>query len=173
VNATEGTFRQLSDRQIEELRRRHPYQIDFPRDAETVRERGWVDTNVAYLEGEKSRSAAAMRDLMRAVGVERVRSREEALDLVALACEVFAPDAGFTGAIRRRRDGTMTISVRECPVYQAMEDAGWLGMTACPSWHRRRGWFEALGVKATDSVIADKKWGTRACFTIIDVTSVD
>ncbi len=80
MNATEGTLRRLSDRQMQELRRRHPHQIDFPRDAETVRERGWVDTNVAYLEGEKSRSAAAMRDLMREVGVERVRSREEALD---------------------------------------------------------------------------------------------
>ncbi len=172
MNATEGTLRKLSDQQIEELRRRHLYQIDFPRDAETIRERGWVDTNVDYLEGEKRRSAAAMRDLMREMKVERVRSREEALDLVALACEVFAPEAGFTGVIKRRRDGTMTISVAACPVYQAMEDGGWLGMTACPSWHRRRGWFEALGVEATDSVMADKKWGTRACFTIIDVKRV-
>lgn len=169
MNATEGTLRRLSAEQMEELRRRHPYQIDYPRDAETIRERGWVDTNVAYLEGEQNRSAAAMRELMREVGVERARSREEALDLVVLACEVFAPEAGFKGAIKRRADGTMTISVPDCPVYQAMEEAGWLGMTACPSWHRRRGWFEALGVEATDSVLADKKWGTRACFTVIDV----
>ena len=53
-----------------------------------------------------------------------------------------------------------------------MKDAGGLGMMACPSWHRPRVWFDALGVAATDSVIADKKWGTRACLTIIDVTSV-
>ena len=71
----------------------HPYRVDFPRDAETIRERDRVDTNVAYLEAEKHRAAAAMRDLIREMGVERVRSREEALDLVALACEVFAPSS--------------------------------------------------------------------------------
>lgn len=164
-----GLRQLLSDDQISELRVKHPYLPDLSQIASVVRSKGWRDGNVTFLNRERERGKAAMRDLMAALGVERVESRDEALELIAFAHEVFAPEGGFTGSIKKRPDGAILVTVRDCPVFQRMEDTGWLGVTACPSWHRRRGWFDALGVDGVDSVLADKKWGTPACVALLDV----
>lgn len=158
--------------QVAGLRRRHPYQADLSYVSEVVEQQGWLHANTIYLETERARSEAAMRDLMRETGTDQVRSTEDAYGLLALAYEIFAPDDGFTGTISMRPDGTMQITAPDCPVFRAMEESGWLSVTSCPSWHRRRGWLDALGVQATDSVLSDKKWGTRACVSVIDVERV-
>jgi hypothetical protein len=162
----------LTAEQVETLRERHPYSADLSWLPETVRADGWLTANVQFLELERSRSADAMRDLMRAVGIERVASVEQAADLIELALTVFAPPSGFEGTVEREAPGTLRIENAECPVYRSFEDASWHTVTACPSWHRRRGWIEALGVRASDSVVGEKKWGDAACCSIIDVRGI-
>lgn len=162
----------LTPEQVRRLRKHYPFEPDVSWIPDVVRDEGWLAANVRYLERERERSAAAMRDLMREVRVERVRSTNEVLDLIALAVEVFAPEKGFAGTASRKSDRALQISNPRCPVYQAIEDANWHGVTACPSWHRRRGWLDALGVVATDSVTAEKKWGDPTCATIIEVRAM-
>lgn len=162
----------LRDDVIRSLRSRHPYAPDTRPIIELARRRSWLEANISYLRGERRRAADAMRDLMHQVGIERVRSAAEATDLIALACRVFAPEGGFSGSLSRESDHTLRISAQPCPVYQAFERQRWCGVTACASWHRRRGWFDALGVLATDSIEAESMWGDPACVTVIDVSSV-
>lgn len=162
----------LTDAQVRELRERHPYELPRSWVTALARDRGWRDANVIYLEGERKRSAATMRHLMSEPGVKRVHSTEEARDFIELAFEVFAPDDGFSGTLERRRDGTLRVEVADCPIYEALEAAHWLTVTACPSWHRRRGWLDALGVRATGTVLGKKKWGDPACLTVIDIRRV-
>lgn len=172
---TEVTARvedRLSPEQVAALRERHPYQADLSYVSEVVEHQGWLDANTTYLETERARSEAAMRDLMREAGGERVRSAQDAYELIALAYQVFSPAEGFSGSITMRPDGAMQITVSDCPVFRALEESGWFSVTSCPSWHRRRGWLDALGVDATDSVLSDKKWGTPACVCVIDVERV-
>lgn len=162
----------LRPEQIRALRERHPFAPDQAWVPDCVREQGWLTANIRYLEGERRRSAAAMRDLMRGLGVEQVHSAAEALDLIELAVKVFAPETGFAGTVARESDRSLRITNPRCPVYQSFEDAKWLGVTACASWHRRRGWIDALGAVATDFVTGEKKWGDPACESVIEVRAV-
>jgi hypothetical protein len=162
----------LTAEQVQALRERHPYAADLSWLPDTVRADGWLTANVQFLEQERKRSAAAMLDLMGVLGVQHVASVEQAVDLLELALTVFAPPAGFSGTVTRDGPGTIRIENAECPVYRAFEDANWHTVTACPSWHRRRGWIEALGVRASDSVVGEKKWGDAACCSIIDVRGI-
>ncbi len=159
----------LSEEQIHALRRRYPAAPDRSWVGKLAARAGWREANIRYLQGEEKRSAAAMRALMRETGVKAVRSSGQALDLIALACKVFAPAGGFTGVVTRSSDDVLRIADLNCPVYREIESRGWHGVTACPSWHRRRGWLSALGVRASDTVLHDKKWGDAACVAMIEV----
>ncbi len=161
----------LTAEQFGSLRMRHPYPPNTEEVIKAAREHGWLEANTHYLEGERLRGAAAMRDLLRELGIDRVRSVAEAVDLIAFAWEVFSPGESAS-TLRREAEGTLRITTAPCPVYKAFEGQHWLGVTACASWHRRRGWFDALGVSATDSVEAEMKWGDPACVTLIEVQGV-
>ncbi len=128
--------RRLTDEEVEELRSRFPYAPDRSWVGKLAKKCGWQQANTIYLEGERKRSAAGIRHLMSELGVRRVRSAGEALDLIELAIEVFAPDDGFGGMVTRHSDG-------------------------------------ALGVEATNSLVAEKKWGDPACVAKIVVTRVN
>lgn len=162
----------LSDEQIRGLRERHPYEKDLAWLTEFVQERGWAEANVRYLETERERAAGELRDLMTEAGIDRVHTTAEALDLIALACEVFVPEGGFSGTITRISDHIMRIEEPNCPVYREMESQDWHGVTACSGWYHRRGWLDALGVDAVDSVLRERKWGDPACVAVIDVRRV-
>ncbi len=162
----------LSPEQIQTLRERHPFAADQAWIPEFVRVQGWLTANIRYLEGERQRSATAMRDMMRELGVEQIQSAAEAVDLIELAVGVFAPEPGFAGTVAREADCSLRITNPHCPVYQSFQDAKWMGVTACASWHRRRGWIDALGVVATDFVCGEKKWGDPACECVIEVRRV-
>ena len=151
------------------LRTRHPYAPDQTWVPDAVRSAGWEAVNVRYLNGERARATAAMRDLLDTLAIERPRSPEEAVDLIALAMEVFAPEEGFSGIVTRMSPTELRMANQVCPAFAAIEQQGWLGVTACPSWHRRRGWLDALGVDATDSVLREKKWGDPACVCVLSV----
>lgn len=162
----------LSPRQVNDLRARHPFEPDLSWAPDVVRTDGWLDANVRYLKGERERSTAAMRDLLRELGIDRPASPGHALDIFELAVEVFAPDGGFAGTLERESPTTLRVTNAHCPVFEAMERQQWHGFTACASWHRRRGWMDALGAISHDSILGERKWGDVACEAIIEVQSV-
>ena len=162
----------ISVDQLKGLRTRHPIEPDQSWVPEVVRKEGWQVANARYLEGERQRYADAMRDLLSVLGIGGPRDADEALDLIELAFEVFAPDEGFAGVLRRRPGGELYLRNAHCPTYALMEAQGRLGVTACASWHRRRGWLDALNVDATDSMLSDRLWGSRACSALLCVRAV-
>lgn len=162
---------QLTEEQARRLRARHPYHADQAWVAQTVAREGWVAVNQRYLANERSRFEAAMRDLLSELGLAAARSTEEALDLLELAFQVFAPaEEGFTGRLIREGTNGLRIEQPTCPTFRLFEEQRWHGVTACASWHRRRGWLDALGVRASDTVLAEQKWGDPACIAAVQVT---
>lgn len=170
--ATHLSMNSLTEAQIATLRERFPYQLPAEWVGRLAARDGWQAANRSYLQAEQKRSTAAMHHLMDQLGVHQVHSPDEALDLLELAFRVFANSGDFTGTIARLPGGTIRVEVQRCPVYQALEDADWHTVTACPSWYRRRGWLDALGVTATDSLLGEKKWGDIACVSEIQIKQV-
>lgn len=162
----------VPDEAVQELRSRHPREPNQTWVPEVAKTEGWAAVNRRYLEGERYRSMRAMRDLMKDVGVTAVASTTEAADLLELAVRVFLERDGATVSVTRRVPHELLIRNPECRTFGLMEEQGWHGVTACASWHRRRGWLDALGVRASDSVLAEKKWGDRSCMSRISIESV-
>ena len=90
-------------------------------------------------------------------------SISEALDLLEAAFAIYLPEAVVRRTVGDDGQVDLQILVRECPTYAAIERSRWHGVTACGSWHRRRGWYGALGIDASDEVESEKKWGDVAC----------
>jgi hypothetical protein len=130
---------------------------------------GWLEVNRRYLQEERQRGERSMRALMTVLGVDSVQSVDDGLDLIELAVRVFTPPDGYKGTTVRTGTNEIRIVNPYCPIYRAIEERNWRGVTACPSWHLRRGWLDALDVDATDSVIGEKKWGDPACAAVIRV----
>ncbi len=124
---------------------------------------GWEEANRRYLEAARARGIREMAALMRDLGVTGPVSAEEALDLLEAAVAIYIPEALVRRAVRDDGQVDLQIIVRECPAYACMERSGWRGVTACSSWHRRQGWYQAMGIDAFDMVEGEKKWGDVAC----------
>ncbi|TAK76263.1 MAG: hypothetical protein EPO16_07425 [Dehalococcoidia bacterium] len=162
----------LAPGQVQELRARHPVTPDQSWVPDVVRTHGWAAANVRYLEGERQRSFSAMKDLLSVLGVDKPRDPDEAIEILALAFEVFAPETGFAGLLRRDPGHKLYVKNRQCPTNALMESQRCFGVTACASWHRRRGWFDALQVDATDSIYSEQRWGSPACSAVLCVYAV-
>lgn len=160
----------LTREQARALRTRHPVMPDQGWVRPSVHSLGWVETNRRYLAAERLRGHAEMRDLLAELGVERPGTAEEAAHLLAIAVDVFVAGDSTGATVTHSAANAIRISISECPGYQLMEDQRWHGITACGSWYRRRGWLDALGVDAADSVVAEQKWGDPACVAEVTIT---
>ena len=162
----------LSPDQLDALRARHVASPDQSWIPEVVRTQGWQAANTLYLKWERQRSADAMADLLAVLGIDGPRDPDEAIELLELAFEVFAPPTGFAGSLRRDPGHKLYVLNTHCPTNALMEDQHGLGVTACASWHRRRGWLDALHVEATDSVLSEQRWGSPACSALLSIQAV-
>jgi hypothetical protein len=162
----------IDEEQVRALRERYPNEPDQSWVPETAHTEGWLAVNRHYLEQERRRSSAAMRALMQALGIDHLASPEDAADLLELAVYVFAPEGGFTGTLTRPTPQTVRIENSSCPTFRLIEQQDWHGVTACASWHRRRGWLDALGVQASDTVLSEQKWGDAACVSVVSIERV-
>lgn len=157
--------------QVERLRAAHPYPIAASPDVRASGD-GWTQVNRRYLGSARAAGAAAMRDLMQEVGIARPSSVCEAADLLELAILVFTPPEGYAGVIERPRGNLILMANVDCPMFRSLEERNWQGITACSSWHTRQGWYDALGVMVSDSVLREKKWGDRACVAELRVEAL-
>lgn len=163
-----GKF-ELSMLDVEELRSPDAIAREPASVAQDFRTGGWREVNRHYLNDQRQSGERSMRALMERLGVSSVSDTGEALDLIEVALRVFAPESGYQGKTVRRGSNELWMVNRYCPVFAAIEENNGRGVTACPSWYIRRGWLDALGVDATDSVIQEKKWGAGACTAAIRI----
>lgn len=133
-----------------------------------AREKDWRAANEAFLEHERERGHKEMRDLMKALHMGAPSTPSQAANLVVAALSLFIGPDGPDDSIERLGEATIRVRICDCPTIRRLEAAHWLGVTACGTWHRRHGWYEALGMQPEDSVIAESKWGDEACVAIIE-----
>jgi len=147
----------------QKLRQAFPYELDESWVVELAHEHGWEEANRRYLQWHRERGRQEMTALMNILSVKPVPSPRIATELVALGYEVFLLPEGFEGRIERLDDNAIRISVAQCPVFDKLERSRWHGVTACPSWHHRQGWYDAIGIDTDDCMVAEEKWGDAAC----------
>ncbi|OFW48852.1 MAG: hypothetical protein A2146_08015 [Actinobacteria bacterium RBG_16_67_10] len=124
---------------------------------------GWEQANRAYLGAMRQRGAEEMAALMEGAGIGRPVSLDEACQLLEMALSFWASGTTVKRPTHRKGEAVLEIRVVNCPIYAQIEKTGWHGVTACGNWHRRRGWYQALGVVAEDTLLREKKWGYGAC----------
>ena len=134
---------------------------------ELAAQRGWREANRCYLESMREQGVQEMAALMEDLGVSGTVSTEEALELLEAALAIYLPEAKMRRTTDDEGHLAFMIAVRDCPTYARIEQSGWHGVTACGSWHRRQGWYQALGVDALDTVVGEKKWGDIACAALV------
>ena len=135
---------------------------------EIAHEKDWSAANTAFLLHERDRGRAEMGHLMAALGVAPPLSPAQAADLVTAALVLFIGPEQTSDTIQRLGPTAVRVRVCDCPTYRRLQATKWLGITACGTWHRRRGWYDALALYPADSVIAESKWGDEACEALIE-----
>ena len=158
----------LSNQQSQGLRHRHPFWPDYAAIIDLAHKAGWEVANRRYLQGERERAATAMRDLMDLLVIS-APADAAALDLIELASRVFTPDGNFSGTIEHDGPDRLRITCQPCPGFLRLEEHDWLGVTACSSWHRRHGWYDAMSVIVRDVIEMDMGLGDPACVAVIEV----
>lgn len=159
--------RTLTADRVAELRREFPYQQDEDWVSDVAAASGWPEANRRFLRWHHDRGEAEMRALMDTLAVRGVGRSDVAGSLLRLAYAIFMPHDHFRGNIEALDDDRVRVVVRQCPMFEKLMDADGHGPTACGSWHHRRGWFDAMGIEADDSVYAEQTWGEPACVTEI------
>lgn len=157
----------LTHQAEETLRRRFPQEEDLRWVGELAAREGWSTANRRYLESKREQGVQEMSVLMDVLGLSGITSDEEALELLATAVSVYLPEAEVALVSDEVGRPGLLIRVKECPTYARIEASDWHGVTACGSWHRRQGWYQALGVNAVDIVVGEKKWGDVACAALV------
>jgi|FLYL01.1.fsa_nt_gi hypothetical protein len=161
----------ITDEERNDLRQRFAGRDDRAWVSDLARREGWAEANRRYLEAVRERGEEEMASLMVAAGAMGPPAPDAALDLIALAHEVFVPEARVERETDEGGAPVLVVTLAECPTYAYLERTGWHGVTACSSWHRRQGWYDALGIEVEDSVVAEKKWGDVACVARIKLTA--
>ncbi len=136
--------------------------------SELARESGWQRANEEFLRAERERGFEEMRSLLAALRLRRPRSAVDATDLVETALRLYLPESEDSEAVQRVGETKIQLRICNCPNYSRSEAHNWQGVTACSTWHRRRGWYMALGVFPADSVQEERKWGSEACEAVIE-----
>lgn len=160
-----ATLERLPAGQLDELRQRYPYDQDESWVRLVAARDGWTEANRQFLRWHHDRGAAEMGALMEAAGVDQVETPRAAADLLRLAYEVYMPPERFRATMVTLDEDRVRVVVGRCPMFDKIDDAGGAGVTACGSWHHRRGWFDGMGVAVEDNVHAEQTWGEPACVT--------
>jgi hypothetical protein len=135
---------------------------------EVAHQKSWREANEAFLQTERACGRTEMTHLMKSLGFTAPVSAADGAGLVAAALELFLGQSASKGDVELADDFTVKLRVCDCPSYRRNEANNWRGVTACSSWHRRHGWYDALGIYPQDSVIAESKWGDDACEAVIE-----
>ena len=159
-----GTITSLPEETMETLRGRFTAANDTGWVLDVAAKDGWLRANRSYLAAMRQRGAEEMVALMEAAAIRGPVSLDEASQLLAMALSLWGASRTIVKRLTGRKgEAVLEIRVVNCPVYAQLQKTGWHGVTACGNWHRRQGWYDALGVDAEDTLLREQKWGYGAC----------
>ncbi len=123
---------------------------------------GWLVANKAYQDEQRRFGAAEMQALLGHLNLEPPLDRALARDVLLAAIDVYLHTEQTT-VQARLEDDTIRVDVSRCPIFDRIMDVRWYGLTACGCFARRKGWYEALGVRPDEELVMIRKWGDPVC----------
>ena len=138
--------------------------VDWP--VALARSQGWQVANAAYQAAQRQWGVDEMRALLQALQLEPPLGPELACDVILAAIELYF-HTSRTDAIVSVEDDGLRIDISRCPVFERFTDFRWGGLTACGCFARRRGWYQAMGIKADEELIMLRKWGDPVCELVV------
>jgi hypothetical protein len=141
--------------------------------SEIARQKDWRAANEEFLRHERGAGKTEMQHLMTALGLSPPISAETAADLTVAAVTLLLAPTSTGDFVWRVDERSVRLRICACPTLKRLEAQHGRGVTACGSWHRRKGWYEAMGIRASDSVLAESIWGDEACEALIDFGPLD
>ena len=138
--------------------------VDWP--VALAQSQGWQVANAAYQGAQRQWGAIEMQALLRALDLKPPLNPPLACQALLAAIGLYFQtpriDADVTVEGERLR-----IDICRCPVFERFTDPRWGGLSACGCFARRRGWYQAMGVKGDEELVTLRKWGDPVCELVI------
>ena len=138
--------------------------VDWP--VVLARSQGWQVANAAYQAAQRQWGAGEMRALLRALALEPPLDRALARQVILAAIELFFHTIRTDADVTVEDEG-LRIDISRCPVFERFTDVRWGGLSACGCFARRRGWYQAMELKADEELVTLRKWGDPVCELIV------
>ena len=138
--------------------------VDWP--VVLARSQGWQVANAAYQVAQRQWGATEMRGLLQALHLGPPLDPELAGEVLLAAIELYF-HTSRTDAHVSVEDEALRIDISRCPVFERFTDVRWGGLSACGCFARRRGWYQAMGLKADEEVVLLRKWGDPVCELVV------
>ena len=134
--------------------------MDWP--VRLARSEGWRVADKAYQVEQRRLGATEMQALLGHLNLEPPLDPALAREVLLTAIELYL-HTEQTVALARLEEETIRVGVSRCPIFDRFMDVRWYGQTACACFARRKGWYEALGVRANEKLVMTRKRGDPAC----------
>ena len=138
--------------------------VDWP--VALARSQGWQVANAAYQAAQRQWGVDEMRALLRALALEPPLDPALACEVLLTAIELYFHTSRTDADVSVEDEG-LRIDISRCPVFERFMDVRWGGLTACGCFARRRGWYQAMGIKADEDLVLLRKWGDPVCELVI------
>jgi len=138
--------------------------VDWP--VALARSQGWQVANAAYQAAQRQWGIDEMRALLGALALEPPLGPALACEVLLAAIELYFHTSRTDADVSVEDEG-LRIDISRCPVFERFMDVRWGGLTACGCFARRRGWYQAMGIKADEDLVLLRKWGDPVCELVI------
>jgi hypothetical protein len=138
--------------------------VDWP--VALARSQGWQVANAAYQAAQRQWGIDEMRALLGALALEPPLDPALACEVLLTAIELYFHTSRTDADVSVEDEG-LRIDISRCPVFERFMDVRWGGLTACGCFARRRGWYQAMGIKADEDLVLLRKWGDPVCELVI------
>lgn len=138
--------------------------VDWP--VALAQSQGWQVANAAYQGAQRQWGISEMEALLRALDLQPPLGPPLACEVLLAAAELYFPTSRTDAHVSVEGEG-LRIDISRCPVFERFTDPRWGGLTACGCFARRRGWYQAMGVKGDEELVMIRKWGDPVCELVI------
>ena len=138
--------------------------VDWP--VALARSQGWQVANAAYQGAQRQWGISEMEALLHALDLQPPLGPSLACDVLLTAIELYFHTPRTDADVTVEGEG-LRINISRCPVFERFTDPRWGGLTACGCFARRRGWYQAMGVKGDEELVMLRKWGDPVCELVV------
>ena len=138
--------------------------VDWP--VALAQSQGWQVANAAYQGAQRQWGISEMEALLRALDLQPPLAPPLACEVLLAAIELYFHTPRTDADVTVEGEG-LRINISRCPVFERFTDPRWGGLTACGCFARRRGWYQAMGVKGDEELVMIRKWGAPVCELVV------